>query len=112
MPTPQPLYSSRFVALEAFSGGLTLAYTVPFNHHAVVKCISITTGTNLLPGRVEVIGSPGGVLLTNAANIGPDAPITLFAWGMWTFYEGESLYANSENWTGDINVSGYLLSAP
>jgi len=106
------VYSSRFVALGGFSGGLTLAYTVPAGQIAVVKGISISVGTNILPGRVELIGAPGGTLLVNAAGVGPDYPVTLLAWGMWVFYPGEELWANSENWTGDINASGYLLTLP
>lgn len=112
MPTPQPLYSSRFVAAESFSSGLTELYVVPAAKLAVIKGIWISVGTNILPGRVEVIASPGGTLLVNAANIGPDAPITIWAWSMAVLYEGESIYGNAENWTGDINVSGYLLDAP
>jgi hypothetical protein len=109
----RPVYSSRFFAVNGFTGGPTVVYTAPAGATSVLRCISIVTPAS---------GVAGGTFLrhvgTGAVMLGVYFPTgTILSFdileGRWVIEPYDTLELQTfGGYSADVYASGYLLTLP
>lgn len=101
------VYSTRFAAV-VISGALNL-YTVPAGYIAVVRSVDfLATGAS--PGIFAWGLAAGGIYFAGATGLTTD---NAYHWeGRQVFNAGDTIKAITATITGQLAVSGYLLTTP
>ena len=106
------LYSRVLARATSFSGGPTIVYSVPAGFIAVVRTMSIVTGSNF-GAQDAYIARHAAEKIMWIALTGVSAIATAVENGRWVFLPGDQLvFATNGGLTADFYVSGYELSEP